>query len=187
VRALCAVEATGWRLWGRERSDYTARYPELDCVRRLPPGTLLDGELITLRQGLPALAWLLRRHHLANPWQVRGAWRWCPVRYVLFDVLYWAGHSLLAESFRQRHALLAEVANRLQAPEALVPKGVVGAGQAFYEQVVAQGHEGVMAKHLAAPYRAGRRSPAWKKIKPPRRRKRKDSSGNCLDVGDDCR
>jgi hypothetical protein len=80
---------------------------------------LLDGEVVALRDGLPNLAWLLRRHHLANPWQVRWAWRWCPVRYVLFDVLYWAGHSLLAEPFRQRHERLAEVENRLQAPEVL--------------------------------------------------------------------
>jgi hypothetical protein len=34
--------------------------------------------------------------------------------------------------------------------------------------VLAQGHEGVMAKHQAATYRPGRRSPAWRKIKPPR-------------------
>jgi bifunctional non-homologous end joining protein LigD len=187
VRALCAVEANGWRLWGRERSDYTGRYPELDFVRRLPPDTLLDGELVALRQGLPNLAWLLRRHHLANPWQVRWAWRWCPVRYVLFDVLYWAGHSLLAEPFHKRHELLAEIGDRLQAPEVLPAAGVVGAGQAFFAQAVAEGHEGVMAKHLGAPYRAGRRSPAWKKIKPRRRRDPHDSARNCLDVGGDRR
>ena len=27
VRALAAVDEMGWRLWGRERADYTARYP----------------------------------------------------------------------------------------------------------------------------------------------------------------
>ena len=26
----------GWRVWGRERGDYTARYPELEVLRRLP-------------------------------------------------------------------------------------------------------------------------------------------------------
>jgi hypothetical protein len=36
----------GWRVWGRERADYTARYPELEVLRRLPPGTLVDGELV---------------------------------------------------------------------------------------------------------------------------------------------
>jgi hypothetical protein len=46
IRALTAVETAGWRLWGRERIDYTARFPELDVLRRLPAETLLDGELV---------------------------------------------------------------------------------------------------------------------------------------------
>src|SRR5262249_9611666 len=46
VRALAAVDETGWRVWGRERGDYTARYPELEVLRRLPAGTLVDGELV---------------------------------------------------------------------------------------------------------------------------------------------
>jgi ATP-dependent DNA ligase len=45
---------------------------------------------------------------------------------------------------------------------------VTGWGKTFYQAVVAQGHEGVMAKHWAAPYRPGRRSPTWRKIKPER-------------------
>jgi ATP-dependent DNA ligase len=43
---------------------------------------------------------------------------------------------------------------------------VVGAGQRFFVEAVRQGQEGVMAKHLASRYRPGRRSAAWKKIKP---------------------
>src|SRR5262249_34870342 len=39
IRVLAAVDKGGWRLWGRERADYTARYPELDVLRRLPAGT----------------------------------------------------------------------------------------------------------------------------------------------------
>src|SRR5262249_32074018 len=46
IRALAAVETAGWRLWGRELADYTGRYPELDILRRLPSGTLVDGELV---------------------------------------------------------------------------------------------------------------------------------------------
>src|SRR5262249_38259391 len=47
IRGLAAVNTAGWRLWGRERVDYTARYPELDVLSRLPVGTLVDGELVT--------------------------------------------------------------------------------------------------------------------------------------------
>ena len=53
VRALAAVDEMGWRLWGRERADYTARYPELDVLRRLPAGTLVDGELGSFRRRRP--------------------------------------------------------------------------------------------------------------------------------------
>jgi len=41
-----------------------------------------------------------------------------------------------------------------------------GAGKALFEQVVRQGHEGVMAKHLGNCYLPGRRSSSWLKIKP---------------------
>jgi len=43
---------------------------------------------------------------------------------------------------------------------------VVGPGKAFFAALVAQGQEGMMAKHLASRYRPGRRSAAWRKIKP---------------------
>jgi ATP-dependent DNA ligase len=45
-------------------------------------------------------------------------------------------------------------------------EGVVAAGRSFFAQVVAAGQEGMMAKHLASPYRPGRRCTFWKKIKP---------------------
>ena len=44
IRALAAVEPGRLRLWGRERAEYTDRYPELDVLRRLPAETLLDGD-----------------------------------------------------------------------------------------------------------------------------------------------
>ena len=76
VRALAAVDEMGWRLWGRERADYTARYPELDLVRRLPTGTLVDGELVAFdTDGRPHLRRLLRRHALSSPWRGPVAWR----------------------------------------------------------------------------------------------------------------
>src|SRR5215471_4403222 len=79
VRALAAVDEMGWRLVRTERADYTARYPELDLVRRLPAGTLVDGELVVFDDdGRPNLRRLLRRHGLADPWRIRQARQWCP-------------------------------------------------------------------------------------------------------------
>ena len=70
IRALAVVETMGWRLWGRELANYTARYPELELLRRLPAGTLVDGELVTFdADGRPDLPRLLRRHGLTHPWR----------------------------------------------------------------------------------------------------------------------
>jgi ATP-dependent DNA ligase len=168
VRALAAVETWGWRLWGRQRADYTARYPELGVLQALPAGTLVDGELIVLQDGRPNLPALLRRHQLRDPWRWRQAPRWCPVHYVLFDLLYHRGRCLVHESLTWRREILAEVCVTLALPNVWFSAGVVGSGPAVYAAVLAQGHEGVMAKHQAAAYRPGRRSPAWRKIKPPR-------------------
>jgi ATP-dependent DNA ligase len=171
VRALAAVETAGWRLWGRERADYTARYPELDLLGRLPMGTLVDGELVSFdADGRPDLPRLLRRHGLTDPWRIRQARHWCPVRYVLFDLLYHAGRCLVHEPLARRRDLLAEVCQRLEAADVRFSAGVVGRGMALYAAALAQGHEGVMAKHVASTYRPGRRSAAWRKIKPRPRR-----------------
>ncbi len=180
IRALAAVETAGWRLWGRERADYTARYPELEVLCRLPAGTLVDGELVAFdADGRPDLPRLLRRHGLADPWRIRQARHWCPVRYVLFDLLYHTGRCLLREPLARRREVLAEVCQRLDAADVRFSEGVMDQGRALYAVALAQGHEGVMAKHLASVYRPGRRTPAWRKIKPGLRKGLASAGEHC--------
>jgi ATP-dependent DNA ligase len=177
VRALAAVDASGWRLWGREQADYTARYPELDVLRRLPAGTLVDGELVAFdAHGRPDLRMLLRRHGLAGSWRIRQAHQWCPVQYVVFDLLYHTGRRLMREPLARRREALAEVCAKLATAEVVFSPAVIGAGTPFYREVVAAGHEGVMAKLQSSAYRPGKRSVTWKKIKPltGRRRSQRD-------------
>ena len=47
----------------------------------------------------------------------------------------------------------------------IVSAGIVGPGTAFYQQVVREQLEGVVAKRLTSRYLPGRRSDAWLKIK----------------------
>src|SRR5262249_62026302 len=58
--------------------------------------------------------------------------------------------------------LLGRVGN----PMVAYSDDVVGCGREFFARVVAQGHEGVLAKDLGSAYQPGQRSRAWKKIKP---------------------
>jgi len=52
---------------------------------------------------------------------------------------------------------------RLQLARALADDAVKA--NAFYEEALARGHEGLMAKALDAPYEAGRRGAGWLKLK----------------------
>ena len=178
VRALAAVDETGSRLWGRQRADYTARYPELDVLRRLPTGTLVDGELVAFAAASqPDLRRLLRRHALTDSWRIRQARHWCPVRYVLFDLLFHAGHCLMTVPLIRRRELLAEVCESLDGLVVFSP-AVIGAGTALFQAAMAAGHEGVVAKQLMSVYRPGKRSVTWKKIK-PRPGRRIDTDVHC--------
>ena len=103
---------------------------------------------------------------MTDPWRIRQARHWCPVRYVLFDLLYHAGRCQVREPLARRREVLAEMCRKLDAAEMRFSEGMVGQGMALYAAALAQGHEGVMAKHLASAYRPGKRSAAWRKIKP---------------------
>src|SRR5262249_52662620 len=74
------------------------------------------------------------------------------------------GEDLTARPAQERFAALA----RALPGSVLVPRQVTGdldVAEAFYESALARGHEGVMAKALAAPYEAGSRGAGWLKIK----------------------
>jgi ATP-dependent DNA ligase len=147
IRALAAVETTGWRLWGRQRADYTTRYPELDVLRRLPAGTLLEGELVAFdTNGHPDLPRLFRPHGLTDAWRIRRAQHRCPMRYVLFDLLYHAGRCLVHEPLARRREVLAALWQRLDAAHVSFSEGVVGQGQALYAAALARGHEGEVTR-----------------------------------------
>ena len=166
VRCLTAVDHNRVRLWGRELADYTDRYPEMDVLRKLPQGTLVDGELVVLRKGRAELDAILRRHQLTSRFKTKLASRHTPVLYVVFDVLVHAGTPVMGKSLRERRRILADLLLPLEARRVVFSDGVVGTGKAMFEDVVLQGHEGVMAKHLSSRYLPGRRSSCWRKIKP---------------------
>ncbi len=169
IRALAASGST-WALWGRDGVSYRDRYPELAVLARVPADTVLDGELVRWGpSGIPTLGAILRRHQLVHPERVTRASRNFPVAYMVFDLLRLRGRSLLAEPLRTRRAALEQLLHELNEPSLVFSLGIIGAGRKFFATLVAQGHEGMMAKHLTSRYRPGKRAAAWRKIKPTQR------------------
>jgi bifunctional non-homologous end joining protein LigD len=166
VRAIAAIESAGWQLWGRGTGSYTDRYPELEVLRQLPAGTILDGELVRLNEGRADFSQLLRRHQLAGGRKIRWAAARAPVTYIVFDLLNLGGKYLLKEPLVTRRERLEELWSQFESPCCHLSQTIQGSGKDFFQRSVEQGHEGVMAKRLDSRYCAGQRSPAWRKIKP---------------------
>lgn len=166
VRALACVENQQWRLWGRDEVDYTDRYPELDALLRMPSGTVLDGELVVLREGRAELSAILRRHQLSSARKIKWASLQLPVTYILFDCLYHQGQALLDQPLWARRKVLAELVESGRGSPLTFSEGMIGSGEKFFDKVVEQGHEGMMAKQLDSPYLPARRATTWRKIKP---------------------
>src|SRR6202011_5823881 len=105
------------------------------------------------RADFPALLRRHQRQRTAPPTPV--------VAYVLFDLLSLRGRSLLKETLAGRRARLRELLARVREPLLVYSDGVPGCGRELFARVVAQGHEGVMAKRLASRYQPGQRSRSW--------------------------
>jgi bifunctional non-homologous end joining protein LigD len=140
----------------------------MQVLAALPPGTVLDGELIIQSQGLPDLEAILARHQLTHPTKIQHASQQQPVTYMVFDLLAYRGCSLTGQPLQARRALLQDLLAGWQEPRVQFSDGVVGPGRLFFEQAVRQGQEGIMAKHVASRY-LPKRTSCWLKIKPARR------------------
>jgi len=165
TRALAYVEESGWRAHNRRGRDLAPRWPELAALEPLPPGTLLDGELVVLVDGRPDFRGMLRREQARKEIDVRHRARELPAVLVVFDLLYQDGEPLLERPLTERLERLAELADGWSDPRLHLCDGVTGSGIVFFEEVAKRGLEGVVAKRLSSTYQPGRRSDAWTKIK----------------------
>jgi bifunctional non-homologous end joining protein LigD len=169
IRALASADRSGVRLWGRTLSDLTERFPELQVLADLlPPETIVDGDLIVSdSQGRPDVVALEKRRHAARPDAVRRAAAVHPVTYVVHDLLYLRGRSLLRQPLAKRRPRLNEVLR--STGRIYVVEPVADDGLAFFDAARERGLEGVIAKRFDSPYRPGQRHPDWLLIQAVRR------------------
>ena len=162
VRVLADFDGGPPRLWARSGTSVTLAYPELAALE-LPPGTLLDGEMVVLdRAGRPSFTSLAERMHVRDPARAARLAVTLPVTYMIFDVLRWAGTDLTGTPYRERRARLDELGlagAHWMVPPAF-PDGPATSAAAAENQL-----EGVVAKRLDAAYAPGLRSPDWVKVK----------------------
>jgi len=159
VRILADTTGERLRLLGRNGRDAALAYPELGALAALPPGTVLDGEVVALRDGVPSFPALAERMHVRDPQRAAALARRTPVSYLVFDVPVLAGEDLTRRPFTERRAAL----ETLTLPEHVQLSPVYDDGDLIWAATRGQGLEGVVAKRAASAYRPGRRSADWLK------------------------
>lgn len=164
-RALATVRDGSLDLRSRNGLDFAATYPELQGIVDAVDGeTIVDGEIVALDdRGRPNFQRLQTRSGLTNPRDVERARKRQGVVFYAFDLLEHGGRSLTALPYTERREALREAVRDTDLVR--VPPA---AGSDFGAAIATSrelGLEGVMAKRADSPYRLGRRSRDWLKIK----------------------
>ncbi|NCP34167.1 MAG: hypothetical protein GW867_29545 [Armatimonadetes bacterium] len=90
------------------------------------------------------------------PDEVEATAQQVPAQLRLFDVLQVGDEPLIDAPYARRWERLAEIVGTVAVVERLVPSSPAE-GERFFQQAVAEGHEGVMAKQLSSTYSPGAR------------------------------
>jgi ATP-dependent DNA ligase I len=157
------------RIYSRRLNEVTPAVPELAERALSLPATelILEGEAIALRPDGTPHPFQTTMRRFGRRLEVERVRETLPLTLVLFDLLFLDGASLIDRPYRERIALLDQAV-----PSELVVRrlitGSAEAATAFLREALDQGHEGIMAKALDAPYDAGQRGRRWLKVKPVR-------------------
>jgi bifunctional non-homologous end joining protein LigD len=166
VRAITHSQPGHISFASRNANDVTAAYPELRALNRALGSheAILDGEIVAFdEQGRPSFQALQSRMHVRGEVAVRHLSQTTPVTYVLFDLLWLDGHSMMRLPYAERRDRLESL--KLEGEHWRTPEYQRGDGTAFLAASKEHGLEGVVAKRLDSPYTPGGRGGSWLKIK----------------------
>jgi len=177
IRAIVAIDPPDRvRIWSRLGNEKTSQFPDIaravrEWARGIDRPLVVDGEIVALdSRGAPSgFQNLQGRMHLRN---VRadlavgldkdGDYR---AAIILFDILRDGDDDVRNLPLRDRRARLEVLFGRPSHPCVRLSEHVTGNGHAMHARAEEHGWEGLVAKRLGAPYRGGRRSPEWRKVK----------------------
>lgn len=177
LRCVAYVNDGNVELIGRHGRDYTRQFPELAAIagqvnaRR----TVLDGELVVFQERAMDISAVMGRTYDLGDTSSRLIGEEPPATYIAFDLLSHDDWDMTAAGaavpFSARRARLEELLNgaprrstESESPMRLVDQ-VHTDGVAYFDEVVADGFEGLMAKQTNGLYYPGQRRAEWLKVK----------------------
>jgi len=164
-RLVVVRSAASTRVWSKQGRDLTDRFPDVvaAAVAQLPPGTVLDGEVV-IWNGARLDFGLLQQRMVTAPGRIPALVAGHPASYVAFDVLASGGADLRPWKLTRRRAALEDLAARWAPPMQLSPVTAdLDEARAWFTDYRPAGVEGLVAKGAGTRYAPGRRE--WLKVK----------------------
>ena len=169
IRGQVILRSGTWSVWSRGEELMTDKFPEFDAWRmRLPDGTVLDGEIMAMRDGKP-LPFSLLQTRIGRTRLSARSLKDAPVGFMAFDVLESDGEDWRMRPYSERRARLLELVEAVGDP-GLQCSETVAFGD--WEELTLRrrearerGSEGLMLKRKDSTYQAGRRRGDWWKWK----------------------
>jgi DNA ligase-1 len=177
IRAQMHKSGEQIRLFSRKLSDITNAFPELANAaldsRLLSPSKslsdmedfILDGEVMAFQNGKPLhFQELQKRIHKKN--LTEQIMTETPLVYVVFDIMYYNGESLIKKSIKERKEVLSNIS--FKEPIVSSVYKVVNSEEdiiAMFEKSRDIGHEGLVVKDPDSHYHPGKRGRYWVKLK----------------------
>jgi len=155
------------RVYSRRLTDVTESFPEVvHLVKRevAVDEVILEGEVIAVGESGNPLPFqhLMRRFRRVH--EIEETARRVPIELYLFDMVYLDGESFIDLPYVKRREKLGEIAGGIPLTKQIVTADSHVA-EAFLNEALEEGHEGLVAKKLDSPYTPGVRGKSWFKIK----------------------
>ncbi len=169
IRAQLIHRAGQVFLWSRGEELITPRFPEIvHAAGGLPPGTVLDGEIVAYADGRPRpFADLQQR--IGRQTRVREVAAGIPVAFLAYDLLEQSGADVREQPLRERRARLVDLVRDGTAAPLLLSEAIASpsweALAVLRRESRARAVEGLMLKRWTSAYRPGRRRGDWWKWK----------------------
>ncbi|HEU4485526.1 MAG TPA: ATP-dependent DNA ligase [Povalibacter sp.] len=154
------------RVFTRSLNDVSTAVPEvISAVATIDARSIvLDGETVALDERGRPRPFQITMRRFGRKLDVDSLRRELPLHVYFFDCLSLDGRNLADRPASERFRAMSEA---LPA-DLLIPRIITSLqdeAQRFYDDAMAHGHEGVMAKALDSVYEAGSRGASWLKIK----------------------
>ena len=155
-RCLAGRDSTGATLWSRRGNLFTKQFPQIaQACERLPPNTLVDGEIVALDAN-GRISFNLLQHHRSKAQALL---------FYVFDVLVYSGRSLMQEPLERRREILSEVFKDAKAAPIALSESLDANADELVRVAKEFGFEGIIAKRKDSVYESGKRTGAWVKCR----------------------